>query len=80
MGMGPTAMATGPTALNAHDLPSVEALVKYLHTCAGFLVRSTWLSAIKAGNFASWPGLTYVNASKYCPVSAETIHDYMVQS
>jgi hypothetical protein len=52
-----------PAALNAHDLPSVLALVHYLHAAAGFPVKSTWLAAIKAGNFASWPGLTYANAS-----------------
>jgi hypothetical protein len=52
-----------PAALNAHDLPSVSALVHYLHAAAGFLVKSTWLAAIKAGNFASWLGLTYANVS-----------------
>ena len=48
----------GPAALNAHELPSVGALVRYLHATAGFPVKSTWLGAIKAGNYASWPGLT----------------------
>jgi hypothetical protein len=50
-------------AFNAHDLPSVGA-------AADFPVKSTWLAAIKA---ASWPGLTYANASKYCPSRDETI-------
>jgi hypothetical protein len=40
---------TTPLALNAHDLPSVGALVHYLHAAAGFPVKSTWLAAIKAG-------------------------------
>ena len=73
-------MATGPTALNVHDLPSVAALVKYLHACAGFPVHSTWLAAIKAGNFASRPGLTYANAAKYCPIYVEKIRGHMAQS
>jgi hypothetical protein len=76
----PAALSSGPASLNAHDLPSVAALVKYLHACAGFPVKSTWLAAIKAGNFASWPGLSYANASKYCPVSVETLRGHMVQS
>ena len=42
-----------PTALNAHDLPSVGYLVRYLHTATGFPVKSTWITAIKAGNYAS---------------------------
>ena len=44
-----------------------------MHAVAGFPVRSTWLKAIKNGNFNSWPGLTYNNAAKYCPQSVETI-------
>ena len=60
-----------PEANNVYDLPSVEALVRYMHAAAGFLVRSTWLKAIKNGNFNSWPGLTYNNAAKYCPQSME---------
>jgi len=37
-------------AYSTYDLSSVEALVRYLHTAAGFPVKSTWLRAIKAGN------------------------------
>ena len=66
--------------MNVHDLPSVCALVHYLHACAGFHVRSTWLAAIKAGNFAFWPGLTYTNAAKYCPVSVETLKGHMIHT
>ena len=75
----PTWAPQSPTALNAHDLPSVGALVHYLHATAGFPVKSTWLAAIKAGNFASWPGLTYANAAKYCPSSDETIKGHLSQ-
>ena len=66
-----------PMALNAHDLPSVGALVHYLHATAGFPVKATWLAAIKAGNYSSWPGLTHANASKYCPSSDETIKGHL---
>ena len=69
----------GPTALNAHDLPSVGALVRYLHATAGFPVKSTWLGAIKAGNYSSWPGLTYANASKYCPLSVGSVKGHLTQ-
>ena len=58
----------------------MEALVRYMHVAAGFPVRSTWLKAIKNGNFNSWPGLTYNNAAKYCPQSMEKIKEHMVQS
>ena len=55
----------GPVALNCHGLPSIRSLVCYLHVAVGFLVNSTWITAIKAGNFTSWPGLTYANVLKY---------------
>ena len=51
-----------------------------MHAAAGFPVQSTWLKAIKNGNFKSWPGLTYNNAEKYCPQSMETIKGHMIQS
>eukprot|EP00804_Cyclotella_cryptica_P026938 CCRYP_014755-RA/>CCRYP_014755-RA protein AED:0.22 eAED:0.22 QI:0/0/0/1/1/1/3/0/664 len=75
----PTSSNT-PSALNATNLPSVCALVHYLHAAAGFPVKSTWLAAIKAGNYASWPGLTYANASRHCPDSSETIKGHLTQA
>ena len=57
---------TTPAAHSAYELPSVEALVQYMHAAAGFPVKSTWLKAIKKGNFVTWPGLTYSNTEKYC--------------
>ena len=76
----PAAGSTGPVSMNTHDLPSVCALVHYLHACAGFPVRFTWLAAIKARNFASWTGLTYTNVAKYFPVSVETLKGHMTQT
>ena len=68
-----------PEANSAYDLPSVEGLVQYLHAAEGFLIKSTWLAAIKTGNYATWPGLTYSDASKYYPESTETIKGHMTQ-
>jgi len=67
-------------AYSAYDLPSVGALVAYLHAAAGFPVKDTWLRAIKAGNYATWPGLTYSNAAKYCPDAEETVLGHMGQT
>eukprot|EP00804_Cyclotella_cryptica_P009971 CCRYP_015405-RA/>CCRYP_015405-RA protein AED:0.48 eAED:0.22 QI:0/0/0/0.66/1/1/3/0/674 len=74
----PTSTDT-PSALNATNLPSVGALVHYLHAAAGFPVKSTWLATIQAGNYASWPGLTYANATCHCPDSTETIKGHLTQ-
>ena len=69
-----------PAAHSAYYLPSVEALVQYMHTAAVLIVKSTWIRAIEKGNFATWPGLTYSNAAKYFLQSIETIKGHMVQS
>ena len=42
-----TTRQTAPAAHSAYDLPSVEALMKYMHTAAGSPVKSTWLKATK---------------------------------
>ena len=34
-------------------LPSVEHLVHYIHTAAGFPVKVTWIAAIRADNYAT---------------------------
>ena len=70
---------TGPVALNAKNIPSVGTLVQYLHAAAGFPVKSTWLAAIKEGNYASWPVLNSANASKYYPVHIETLQVHIKQ-
>ena len=38
------------------------------------------MDAINAGNFASWPGLKYQNAPKYCPSSNETLKGHIAQT
>ena len=40
---------------NVFDLPSTEQTIRYLHACAGFPTKRTWIKAIKKGNFIGWP-------------------------
>ena len=65
---------------SAYNLPSVKSFFKYFHTAAGYPMRSTWLAAIKAGNFKTWPELTYNNDRRYGLSADETIKGHMVQS
>ena len=69
-----------PAAHSDYNLPSIEALFRYMPAAAGFPVKSTWLKAIKKLNLETWPGLNYTNAAKYCPHSVETIKLHKVQS
>ena len=67
-------------AYSTYDLPSGEARVCYFHVADGFPDRATWLNAIKAGNYRTWPGITLANATAYCPYVDNYIKGHMVQS
>ena len=79
-GISYNADQTNLQAYSAYDLPIVEALVRYFHAAAGFTVRTTWLKAIKVGNYRTWPGLTLANDTAYCPSVDEKIKGHIVQS
>jgi hypothetical protein len=65
----------------AYDLPSVPALIAYLHATAEYPVKSTWLVVVKQGAYKSGPGLTPELISRYCycPDLVETHKGYMAQ-
>jgi hypothetical protein len=58
-------------AANVHDLPSTEQVINYLHAAAGFPAIATWLQAIRAGFYATWP-INAKSVNKYFPESEET--------
>ena len=51
-----------------------------MHAVCGYPVKSTWLRAVKAGNFVGWPLLTEKNINKYYPESVETPKGHMNQT
>ena len=58
----------------------MASLIRYLNAAAGLLVKSTWLSDIKSGIYASLPGLTYTHATKYCPDKDKTLKGHILQT
>ena len=54
-------------ANSVYDLPSTEQAIKWMHAVCRFPVKSTWLAAVKAGNYMGWPMLTERNVRKYYP-------------
>ena len=64
---------------NVFDLPSIEQSIRYQHACCGFPTKSTWLKAIRKGNFVGWPLLTVENVNKYFPESEETQFGHLSQ-
>eukprot|EP00984_Skeletonema_dohrnii_P002295 scaffold797_cov118-Skeletonema_dohrnii-CCMP3373.AAC.10 len=68
-------------ANSVYDLPSIEEAIKWMHAVCGFPVKSTWIKAIKAGNYQGWPLVNVKNVKKYYPVDAvETARGHMTQS
>jgi phosphoribosylformylglycinamidine (FGAM) synthase PurS component len=59
-------------ANSVYDLPSTEQAIKWMHAVCGYPVKSTWIKAVKAGNFVGWSLLTEKNINKYYPESEET--------
>eukprot|EP01082_Thalassiosira_pseudonana_P012372 g11214.t1 g11214 contig5:382941-386300(-) len=59
------------------ELPSTEQAIRYLHAAAGFPPKTTWLKAIRAGNFVTWPGISAESVYKFFPESEETQKGHM---
>ena len=62
---------------NVYELPSTKEVIRYLHACAGFPAKTTWMKAIRAGNYATWPHLTLQAVYKHFPESDETQQGHM---
>jgi hypothetical protein len=68
-----------PTANNVHELTVKLDIVTYLHRACFSPVPSSWLKAIDAGHFATWPGLTIDLVRKHLAKSVATSKDHMRQ-
>jgi hypothetical protein len=51
-----------------------------MHAVCGYLVKLTWLKAIKARNYVGWPMLTECNVQKYYPETIETAKGHLNQT
>ena len=51
-----------------------------MHAVCGYPVKSTWLKAVKAGNYVGWPLLSEKNVRKYYPETTETPKGHMNQT
>jgi hypothetical protein len=64
---------------HAHDNINQKGLINYLHAACFSPVKSTWISAIKNGNFTSWPGLTEHAVEKHLSKSTSTTKVHLNQ-
>ena len=65
---------------NVHTLDTVNQQIKYLHACAGYPTKTTWLQAIKNGYFSTWPTITEKTIQKYFTEPEPTIKGHMNQT
>jgi hypothetical protein len=59
------------------DLPNNPQMLLYLHAAAGFPPKETFLSTVRACNFATWPGFTTALIYKHFPNLEETQKGHM---
>jgi hypothetical protein len=67
-------------ANSVYDLPLTEQAIKWMHAVCGYPVKSTWLKAIKAGNYMGWPMLNERNVQKYYPETIKTAKGHLNQT
>jgi hypothetical protein len=66
-------------ANSAYHMKNKKDLATFYHAAAGYPVPSTWIQAIQAGNYATWPGLTDELISRNLPASIITSKGHMQQ-
>jgi hypothetical protein len=64
---------------HAHDNNNQKDLINYLHAACFSPVKSTWITAIKNGNFSSWSGLTEHAVEKHLSKSTSTTNGHFNQ-
>jgi hypothetical protein len=64
---------------NAHENSNQKDLINYIHAACFSPVKSTWITAIKNGNFTSWPRLTEHAVEKHLSKSTSTTKCHLNQ-
>jgi len=59
------------------DLPNSWQSLMYFHAAPGFPTKESFTDAVRAGNYATWPGLTTTLISKHFPDSEKTQKGHM---
>ena len=64
--------------LNAiFDLPSTRQTMLWYHSAVGFPTKETFLDAVRAGNYSTWPGLTVSMIHHHFPDSVKTAKGHL---
>ena len=73
---------TSPTmSVNSvFEITSIKNKLLYLHACAGYPTKSTWLKAVRKGYFKSWPVLTHDLIARYLTEQVPKIKGHLNQT
>jgi hypothetical protein len=69
----------GKISNNVYQLSKNYDATQYLHASAFSTVKSTFIKAIEAGNFTTWPNLTAHHVKQYLKKAEVTIKGHMNQ-
>ena len=67
-------------ASNVYELTSIFKGIKWMHAVCKYPVKSTWIKAIRTGNYVGWPLLSIENVCKHYPEIEETPKGHLNQS
>jgi hypothetical protein len=73
----PASQQLSHAANNVYELQNKQDIVRYLHQACCSPVPSTWIKAIEAGHFTTWPGLTADLVRKHLPKSIATTKGHL---
>lgn len=73
----PSKTIPAPEANNVYEINNKRDIITYLHKACFSPVPSTWIKAIDAGFFATWPGLTSQLVRHHLQKSEATIKGHL---
>ena len=76
----PKSIPTEYFTSNVYEITKQRDIVRYLHKADFCPTKTTWLTAIKADYFTTWPGLSAKLVEKYLDPTPETLKGHMKQT
>jgi hypothetical protein len=77
--VAPRAILNPNEAHSVFECSNKRDLFRFLHAAAFSPVPNTWLKSIRAGDFATWPGLTKDLVRKHSPKEIATVKGHLSQ-
>ena len=65
---------------NVYEIPIMEEVVWYLHTCSVSTTKETWHKSIGFSHYTTWSGLTIKATNKYDPKLEENMKGHMQET